>query len=92
MTPEQTTEALRLVEQGRTYPEIAQRLGVAESRLGIMLSTVGARRDKLRERRNTIWKMRGEGFAIAEIAQVVGLQIESVQKIITQQNKYRQFH
>jgi|APGre2960657373_1045057.scaffolds.fasta_scaffold31493_5 DNA-binding CsgD family transcriptional regulator len=92
MTPEQTTEALRLVEQGLTYPEIAQRLGVAESRLGIMLSTVGARRDKLRERRNTIWKMRSEGFTSVEIAQAIGLRIESVQKIVTQQNKYRQFH
>lgn len=92
MTPEQITEALRLIEEGLTYPQIAERLGVAESRVWSVLTTVGTHRDKLRERRNTIWKMRGEGFAIAEIAQVVGLQIESVQKIVTQQNKYRQFH
>jgi DNA-directed RNA polymerase specialized sigma24 family protein len=92
MTPEQTTEALRLVEQGLTYPEIAQRLGVVESRVWSTLTTIGTHRDKLRERRNIIWKMKGEGFSLAEIAQAVGLRIESVQKIVTQQNKYRQFH
>ena len=92
MTPEQITEALRLIEEGLTYPQIAERLGVVESRVWSVLTTVGTHRDKLRERRNTIWKMRGEGFAIAEIAQAVGLQIESVQKIVTQQNKYRQFY
>lgn len=92
MTPEQIVEAQRLIEDGLTYPEIAQKLGLSQSQVGATLSTVGTHREKLRERRNIIWQMTGEGHSPQEIGEVVGLSVQSVTGIISQQKKYRSFH
>ena len=92
MTPEQIVEAQRLIGEGLTYPEIAQQLGLPQSRVGATLSTVGTHREKLRERRNIIWRMRGEGCSLNEISEAVGLSVQSVTGIIGQQKKYRSFH
>jgi DNA-binding CsgD family transcriptional regulator len=92
MTPEQIVEAQQLIEDGLTYPEIAQKLGLSQSQVGATLSTVGTHREKLRERRNIIWQMTGEGHSPQEIGEAVGLSVQSVTGIISQQKKYRSFH
>ena len=92
MTPEQIVEAQRLIGEGLTYPEIAQKLGLSQSQVGATLSSVGTHREKLRERRNIIWRMTGEGHSPQEIGEVVGLSVQSVTGIISQQKKYRSFH
>lgn len=92
MTPEQIVEAQRLIGEGLTYPEIAQKLGLSQSQVGATLSSVGTHREKLRERRNIIWQMRGEGRSLKEISEAVGLSVQSVMGIIGQQKKYRSFH
>lgn len=92
MTPEQIVEAQQLIEDGLTYPEIAQKLGLSQSQVGATLSTVGTHREKLRERRNIIWQMTGEGRSPQEIGEAVGLSVQSVTGIISQQKKYRSFH
>lgn len=92
MTPEQIVEAQQLIEDGLTYPEIALQLGLSQSQVGATLSTVGTHREKLRERRNIIWQMTGEGRSPQEIGEAVGLSVQSVAGIISQQKKYRSFH
>jgi DNA-binding CsgD family transcriptional regulator len=92
MTPEQIVEAQQLIEDGLTYPEIAQKLGLSQSQVGATLSSVGTHREKLRERRNIIWQMTGEGRSPLEIGEAVGLSVQSVAGIISQQKKYRSFH
>jgi DNA-binding CsgD family transcriptional regulator len=92
MTPEQIVEAQQLIEDGLTYPEIAQKLGLSQSQVGATLSSVGTHREKLRERRNIIWQMTGEGRSPQEIGEAVGLSVQSVAGIISQQKKYRSFH
>jgi DNA-binding NarL/FixJ family response regulator len=92
MTPEQIAEAQRLVREGLTYDAIGKQLGLPQSMVGNTLSSVGTHRERLRERRNTIWKMNGEGATPTQIGAVVGLTADSVKAIIVQQKKYKSFY
>lgn len=92
MTPEQIAEAQQLIENGLTYPEIAEKLGLPHSQVGSTLSTMGTHRKKLRERRNMIWKMNGEGATATEIGAAVGLSVASVKETISRQKKYKSFY
>lgn len=92
MTPEQIVEAQQLIEDGLTYSEIAQKLELFHSQVETTLSSVGTHREKLRERRNIIWQMTGEGHSPEEMSETVGLGIQSVMVIISRQKKYRPVH
>jgi hypothetical protein len=82
-------EAKKLVLSGATYPQIAETLGVEVDGLGRILGTTGIHRDIKRERHNTIYSMKSEGKPADEIAQVVGLTVQTVKGIIAKQRKYR---
>jgi DNA-binding CsgD family transcriptional regulator len=89
MTPELIEEAKKLAISGATYQQIAETLGVREDGLGRILGTTGIHRDIKRERHNTIYSMKSEGKPADEIAQAVGLTVQTVKGIIAKQRKYR---
>jgi DNA-binding CsgD family transcriptional regulator len=89
MKPELIEEAKKLAIAGATYQQIAETLGVGEDGLGRILGTTGVHRDIRRERHNTIYAMKKEGKPTQEIAQAVGLTVQTVKGIVAKQRNYR---
>ena len=89
MKPELIEEAKKLDIAGVTYQQIAETLGVGEDGLGRILGTTGVHRDIRRERHNTIYAMKKEGKPTQEIAQAVGLTVQTVKGIVAKQRNYR---
>ena len=88
MKPELIEEAKKLAIAGATYQQIAETLGVGEDGLGRILGTTGVHRDIRRERHNTIYAMKKEGKPTQEIAQAVGLTVQTVKGIVAKQRNY----
>jgi DNA-binding CsgD family transcriptional regulator len=89
VNPELIEEAKKLAIAGATYQQIAETLGVGEDGLGRILGTTGVHRDIRRERHNTIYAMKKEGKPTQEIAQAVGLTVQTVKGIVAKQRNYR---
>lgn len=77
--PDETLTAIaEMFRRGRTYKDIAESLDIPMSQVAAVLCCAGLFRDQLMARRIVMNQMAADGIYVEDIADTVGLKIDTV--------------
>lgn len=76
-------EIERLIEDGATYRDIAEQIGISHYELDVLAGAMGTARSKMLLKRQVIAEMYAGDSSVKEIAKAVGLKPQTVRMRLT---------